>query len=132
MTGWLVRLTCAIALLFVGFAHETPVFAKSAFIIFEPAQYVLPDGTLPVICIEGKAQGNHTHDKVQAAKCEACRIGSSVLLPLPACGGGARPLLEADRPAPREPVGCHRRPWHNSRGARAPPAPSLLLGPLAS
>ncbi len=118
---WLVRMTCAIALLFVGFAHQAPAFANGTFIAPEFAEYVLPDGTLPVICIAGKVDGKHTHNQAHAAKCEACRIGSSVLLPAPGSGGIERLLIEANDASRVEVLVFHRQLFPRSRGARAPP-----------
>jgi hypothetical protein len=83
----MVRMTCAIALLLVGFAHQAPSFAKNALAPAEFAEYVLPDGTLPVICVAGKAGGMHKHEKAQMHGCDACRIGASVLLPVPEDSG---------------------------------------------
>jgi len=81
---WMLRMTCAIALLFVGFTHQPPSSAKGAFAPSEFAEYILPDGTLPVICIAGKADGMSKHDTAQQARgCEACRIAASILLPVP-------------------------------------------------
>jgi hypothetical protein len=119
MAKWLMRIMCAIALLFVGFAHQAPAFANGTFIAPEFAEYVLPDGTLPVICIAGKVEGKHTHDKAHAAKCEACR--TSVLLPAPGSGGIERLLIEANDASRVEVVVFHRELLPRSRGARAPP-----------
>lgn len=83
----MARMICAIALLLVGFAHQAPSFAKDALVPAEFAEYVLPDGTLPVICVAGKAGGMHKHEKAQMHGCEACRIGASVLLPVPQNSG---------------------------------------------
>mgnify|MGYP001565386200 CR=1 FL=1 len=86
MTSWAacLRILCAVALLFVGFAHQpASATAPSA---LELAQYVLPDGTLPDICL------NDMIGKVKHAapiKCEACRIGSAMLMPEPADLAGA-------------------------------------------
>lgn len=55
----IVRTLCALALLLVGFAHKPPVLANSQIPLREIAQYVLPDGTLPVLCLpseDGKAK----------------------------------------------------------------------------
>ncbi|EPE94971.1 hypothetical protein [Rhizobium grahamii] len=80
---WMLRMTCAIALLLVSFAHQMPSLAKEAFVPAEFAEYILPDGTLPVICIADKATGMDKHTAQQLHGCEACRIAASVLLPVP-------------------------------------------------
>jgi hypothetical protein len=118
---WLVRITCAIALLFVGFAHQSPVLANGAVISSEFQEYVLPDGTLPVICIASKVEGKHTHEQAHAVKCEACRVSASVLVPVPGSGGGERLRIEANHVRPAQGVGFHGQLFPHSRGARAPP-----------
>lgn len=79
---WIVRLVCALALLFVGFAHQ-PV-AVSGLSPAEVALYTLPDGTLPDLCIGGDADGHHQQKHAAKQDCEACRISAAVLLPQPA------------------------------------------------
>jgi hypothetical protein len=78
-----VRISCAFALVLVGFAHQAPAFANGAFIPDELSEYVLPDGTAPVICTIGKAQPSHHNGKLHAHGCEACRISASIVLPAP-------------------------------------------------
>lgn len=120
---WMLRMTCAIALLFVGFAHQTPSFAKGAFVPSELAEYILPDGTLPVICIAGKADGTSKHDTAQQAQgCEACRIAASVLLPVPDNYRDKRPRIATTAMQPYEVDGTFRRVLPPNTGPRAPPA----------
>jgi hypothetical protein len=125
---WLVRMICAIALLFVGFAHQAPAFAKGGFITPEFAAYVLPDGTLPVICIAGKGEQKHRRDQADGAKCEACRIGSTALSPVPACDGVERLLVMTNDASPVEVV-FHRQLFPRTGGARAPPGNLVLPEP---
>ncbi len=72
---------CALSLLLVAFAHQPLVTsaAVSAYAGVDVADYVLPDGTLPDICLDGRDDGHHSASK----HCEACRIVSSVDLPSP-------------------------------------------------
>lgn len=121
MAQWLMRMICAIALLFVGFAHQAPVFAGGAFVPLEFAEYALPDGTLPVICIAGKVEGKHRHEQAHAVQCEACRISSAALLPDPVCGPSDRFRIEANAARPTKVVVVHGQLFPHSRGARAPP-----------
>lgn len=114
-------MTCAIALLFVGFAHQTP--SKGAFVPSEFAEYILPDGTLPVICIRGKTDGMNKHDTAQQAQgCEACRIAASVLLPVPDNYRSEYPRIATAAMRAYD-VEVHFRPLlPPNTGPRAPPA----------
>ncbi|AOF90558.1 hypothetical protein BSY16_1965 [Sinorhizobium sp. RAC02] len=87
MTRWAacLRILCAVALLFVGFAHQ-PASATQPTAL-ELVQYTLPDGTLPDLCLDGSVDGKTRH--VMPIKCEACRIGSAMLMPAPADLDGA-------------------------------------------
>lgn len=78
----LVRMLCALSLLLVAFAHKplTLSAAASAYAGVDIAEFVLPDGTLPDLCLTGEEDGTH-HSL--ANHCEACRIVSSVDLPSP-------------------------------------------------
>jgi hypothetical protein len=118
---WLLRMACAMALLCVGFAHQAPAFANGAFIPAELAVYVLPDGTLPVICIADTGSRAHSHDKVHAHGCEACRISSSVLLPSPGADTVARLRIETATAIVVSGEVSTRTPLSPGRGARAPP-----------
>ena len=80
-----LRILCAVALLFVGFAHR-PASAHEPTAL-ELAQYVLPDGTMADLCLNDRVDGKARH--VAPEKCEACRIGAAVLMPEPADLDGA-------------------------------------------
>ena len=99
-----LRILCAVALVFVGFAHK-PVTAAMLSPV-ELAAFVLPDGTIPDIClsdvVDGDIKGGKKHTSGHG--CEACRIGGSMLSPEPVdlIGAvlafrivGAKPLVEA-------------------------------------
>lgn len=79
--GFALRALCALALLFVSFAHQPPAFAAAAAEGFSAA-YMLPDGTLPDLCLSNDV---HDPDGKAAVKtgCEACRLSASLLLPQP-------------------------------------------------
>jgi hypothetical protein len=86
-----MRIICALAILFVGFAHQPPAIAEAS--PFDIASYALPDGSLPILCVtesdsdgSQKDKGKHSH----AQDCEACRIGASTLLPQPADDPGRK------------------------------------------
>lgn len=77
-----MRIMCALALFFVGFAHKAPAIAAESIPSAELAQYILPDGTIPVLCLPGDEEGkSHGHDF--GTGCEACLLSSSILLPAP-------------------------------------------------
>ena len=78
----LVRMLCALSLLLLAFAHKPLVSsaAASTYAGVDIAEFVLPDGTLPDLCLTGEEDGAH-HSL--ANHCEACRIVSSVDLPSP-------------------------------------------------
>lgn len=81
----LIRFLCVFALVMVGFAHKVPtLIGKSA--ATEVAQYILPDGSVPTLCItlandhvnhDGKGPNHHQISSV----CEACRLAASTVLP---------------------------------------------------
>ena len=78
-SAWLVRLVCMAALVFVSFAHRP---AQTATIDpLELAAYMLPDGSLPDLCVTAiDEDGKSSH---HVAPCEFCRIASTFALPLP-------------------------------------------------
>lgn len=77
VAGWqlAVRALCAIALTFAAFAHRPALPGPSG---VDLAQYVLPDGTIPVICTTG-GDGRPLHPG--SGDCEFCRIAASVAVP---------------------------------------------------
>jgi hypothetical protein len=89
-----LRLLCALALVMVGFAHK-PVFAAEAS-GYEVS--VLPDGEIATMCLS--SPGASGKKGVGGSSCEACRLSSSCLLPMPTASRGviilaalAMPLL---------------------------------------
>lgn len=120
-TSWVfgLRLLCVVALAFAGLAHR-PAMAMPS---LEFAAYVLPDGTLPDICVDDAVHGRAK--LVPAKVCEACRIGGAMLVPEPSGLDGLPPLLGAARlPMPAGAVLVVRR---ERPGAppRAPPLAAL-------
>lgn len=89
----LVRIMCAIALLCVGLAHKPSILlaATTSLPVDELAQqYVLPDGTLPILCLPVEDEKSKHQDHRFGTGCEACRLSASIILPLP--------VVEADAP----------------------------------
>lgn len=76
----IARIICALALILVGFAHQPPRIPTTV-PASEMAAYVLPDGTLPVLCdLANLDDDDHSHDP---GRCEACVLSASTLLPPP-------------------------------------------------
>lgn len=116
----LVRMLCALSLLLVAFAHRPLSLDATAagYSAAEVAAYVLPDGTLPDLCLDGSKDGQHSAGN----NCEACRITSSADLPLP-IGGYVIARFEADTglTVPQD-VGPTRPAWRASASPRGPPS----------
>lgn len=80
---WGLCVLCALAFLMLGFAHKPPVADAGQIPASEIAAYILPDGTLPVLCLpsqDGKAK-HHGHET--GSVCEACRLAAATILPAP-------------------------------------------------
>ncbi len=125
---WLLRIVCAIALVFVGFAHQAPAIAADRTDPANFVEYTLPDGTLPTLCVtvtdaDGKTT---TGGKLHNHGCEACRIGASVLVPAPAdvSGSAVAFLIRADAPVRVE--AFRRQIYPPNTGPRAPPSNPIL------
>lgn len=118
---WTVRLLCALALLFVGFAHQPPVIRTSSGTI-DVSQYILPDGSLPVFCITDNGDGGQEPGKMHMVHgCEACQISASILIPAPADATG-QALQFAAVASQNTAIEIFRRPLYPpNTGPRAPP-----------
>jgi hypothetical protein len=121
-TQWLLRILCAFALLSVGFAHQPAVASGDELTPAALAQYRLPDGTLPVICVTEKTADGKEHSKAHVPNCEACRISSAALLPLPPTDVCEHLTFASqdDIPAPKTEV-FQRQLYPPNTGPRAPP-----------
>lgn len=77
----MVRMLCALSLLLVAFAHKPLISsaAASAYTGVDVAEFILPDGTLPDLCLSDEEDGHHS----ALNHCEACRIIASADLPAP-------------------------------------------------
>jgi hypothetical protein len=117
-----IRLLSVLALMLVAFAHK-PVDLNTLD-SYQLAQYQLPDGTYPVICIsdQGENQDHHGHDKhLSSESCEACRIASGFLCPTPDSSTGPSPhIAMADGVVPPQPV-LRRAVYPPSAPPQAPP-----------
>ncbi|MEN5275495.1 hypothetical protein ABE527_00950 [Brucella sp. TWI432] len=102
-----IRILSVLALLLVAFGHKPVIFAAPEPLLL--AQYVLPDGSYPVLCITDHAVDQESHDQDQHLHnsniCDACRISSALLCPLPAASTGAAPnIAAAEVIFPSEPI----------------------------
>ena len=115
-----VRLVCMLALVMVGFAHK-PVMAEAPFAV-QFAAYVLPDGTLPTLCItDDGRQKSKPGDVVMDRGCDACRLSATVLLPTPPQVGAATLIYSYEAPLFERQVYLVQRLYPPSSGPRAPP-----------
>ncbi len=118
---WSTRILCAVALLLVGFAHQPIVAIADEVSPIELAQYRLPDGSLPILCITYKDADGKVHGKAYAPGCEACRIASAAMLPTPPtdiceCLASLRGETVVARSE-----AFHRQLYPPNTGPRAPP-----------
>ena len=113
-----VALLFAIAMSLVGFAHAWPALGKA-----DLADYALPDGTLPTLCL-AQADQAPAQPKASAALCDACLLKAGLKLPHAGTAviGRVQPALRIRQAGPSAaPRGaCHA----DSHQARAPPSPT--------
>jgi hypothetical protein len=76
------RIVCAIAMLFLGLAHQAPAATPKGGGYGESA-YRLPDGSIPTLCISIKDSDGKI---VVKSDCEVCRLAGSTILPDPYAG----------------------------------------------
>ncbi|MCK8782261.1 hypothetical protein M0654_19970 [Rhizobium sp. NTR19] len=118
----MVRMLCALALLLVGFAHKPPVLDGYGIPLAEIAQYTLPDGTLPHLCLPSEDGKLHHHGHDASTSCEACRLAASALLPVPGDTIGKPILLQIAHLAPPREDQFHRQLFPSNALPRGPPS----------
>ena len=120
---------CAIALVFVGFTHQVPAMAGDDVAIPDLSQYLLPDGSLPTICVTVVDKTDDTeHGKTaHLQNCEACRIASSVLMPTPADVLGEAIRFAIVTPLPIRAEAFPHQLYPPNTGPRAPPSNPILV-----
>lgn len=116
-----VRILCAFALLFVGFAHKTPVIGGPSVQSAELSQYVFPDGTPHVLCLPGEIDDGEHRSLNFTSGCEACRLSASILPPMPEDTTGWLVRLPVGNPAPLKEETLHRRLLQPNTAPRGPP-----------
>ncbi|WP_141690508.1 MULTISPECIES: hypothetical protein [unclassified Ensifer] len=117
-----MRLFCALAVLLLGFAHQAPA-AAAALSATERAQFALPDGSLPDLCLPG-AGGDDSSGKPLSHShfCGACRI-FWVVLPTPA--DAAHTIVRKTKMVlpPGQPIASARSQLPPNASPRGPPEP---------
>ncbi len=73
-----VRILCVIALMLAGVSHKLASFGPVP--DADLANYALPDGTLPVLCLSGQVS-DPDNSAGLLDTCEFCRIAAAVILP---------------------------------------------------
>lgn len=117
--GRLMRIFCAIGLILIGFAHKPPQIL-TVVPFSELALYVMPDGSLPVICsAQMHDDGTRTGQIVTYNFCEACLLSGSALPPAPPMLALA-PKRGMDMPPPANAAGPST-PFRLTAAPRGPP-----------
>lgn len=80
LTNALVAVLVSFALVMTAFAHRPAVAGP----VPDLSAYVLPNGSLPDLCIPGDGGDSGKG----AAPCEFCRLASTVMMPAPPCEPG--------------------------------------------
>jgi hypothetical protein len=126
-----VRILCALALLFVGFAHKAPMLDGASAQSAELSQYVFPDGTPHVLCLPGGSDDDEHEHPDFGSGCEACRLSASILSPTPEDTTGWLIRLPVDRVVPMH-VETFRRPLLLPNAAPRGPPSGLVAGTAAA
>ncbi|UXN65644.1 hypothetical protein N8E89_08640 [Phyllobacterium sp. A18/5-2] len=114
-----VRMLCALALVFVAFAHQ-PIEAGTGGQI-DLAAYTLPDGTVPVLCLPGSGDKDLHTSSWHGTGCEACRLSGSFILPAPASTAGPKVQPARSLAIKREAILIARSLYPPSAPPQAPP-----------
>jgi hypothetical protein len=116
-----------LSLVFVGFSHQVPGLAGDQVATSEIAQYVLPDGTIPILCTTIVDDNGTEHGKIaHLHPCDACQITASVILPEPTDVVGSHIGFVATIGLPLRAEAIHRQLYPPNTGPRAPPPTSIL------
>lgn len=116
-----MRMFCALAVLLLGFAHQAPAVA-AALSPAERAQFTLPDGSLPDLCLPGAGNDDGSGKQISHSHfCGACRVFWD-LLPAPADTAHAVVRKSETVPPPAQPVASARSQLPPNASPRGPPA----------
>lgn len=125
--GWWLRFVCAVALVCTAFTHRAPVLASGSVSTMELAEYVLPDGTIPVLCLPDDDNKGKPHDGMPASGCEVCRLTTSIILPPPAhAGGWPTQFTRMMALPPLVEEAYYRQLFPPNASPRGPPGPDLI------
>lgn len=119
-----MRMFCALAVLLLGFAHQAPAVA-AALSPAERAQFTLPDGSLPDLCLPGAGNDDGSGKQLSHSHfCGACRTFWD-LLPAPA--DAAHTIVRKSETVlpPAQPVASARSQHPPNASPRGPPASTL-------
>ncbi|WP_430245618.1 hypothetical protein ACQY1M_18750 [Neorhizobium sp. DAR64861/K0K2] len=89
-----MRILCSLAFLLLGFANSHPTANARSIETIAIASYILPDGSLPVLCLPSKAGKTQHHKGESKISCDGCRHVTASILPLPTDTLGAPILRE--------------------------------------
>ena len=89
-----LRILCSLAFLLLGFANSNPTANARSIETIAIASYILPDGSLPDLCLPSEAGKTHHHKGESKISCDACRHVTASILPLPTDTLGAPILRE--------------------------------------
>lgn len=118
-----IRIILALLLTMVGLSHQPPPGVRDV-ATYDVAVYVLPDGTIPELCVSTE-DGGAPHHGV-ATTCEACLIASSTLLPVPAELVGWRIVVALNMSVPLLKDASYSRLFSPNTAPRAPPVPDSV------
>ena len=117
LTATAMRLALVAALVAAAFAHRPAGPAPAGMGALELARYVLPDGTLPALCLPGRDRA------APGAVCEFCLIAGGAMppgrAPAPRAWAHDGATLSA---APARAGPSIRPPRHGTASPRGPPA----------
>ena len=117
-----IRIILALLLIMVGMAHQPRPGVGNA--ETHGVARVLPDGTVPELCVTTEDGGIPHHGGV--ATCEACLIASATLLPVPVDLVGRRMIVALNMLAPVRNDAGYRRLFPPNTAPRAPPVPDSI------
>lgn len=123
---WTVRILCALALVFVGFGSQPDLSDVGSLSQAELAQYQLPDGTFPILCITYKDEGGKLRGKVLVPCSDTSQMVTAVLVPQASATSFVYlPFTFAKAIAPKVEA-FHRQLHPPNSGPRAPPRVAIV------
>ncbi|THV20547.1 hypothetical protein [Peteryoungia ipomoeae] len=118
-----IRIILALLLILVGLSHQPPAGLAVA-APHDVAAYVLPDGTVPELCVSMDDRDGQHHDATFI--CDACLIASALLLPEPTDRVGRRMVAALKIEVRQHDDTGYRREFSPNTAPRAPPVPDSI------